>query len=107
MWITGFNYVYNSLNYFYRKECQQNNIPIPSSMNDFLIMLNRHKDDLKNYLIRSLCESGLNPSANISFEEFKKWAKNDNPVIIEYAGKSFGFATNLNFLYYIGLNINQ
>ena len=93
----GFHFIFNCLNYFYRNECEKNNIPIPSNMNEFTNLCNKHKDDLKKYLLQNLYESGINPQQNINFELFKVWAKNDNPLLIEYSGKKFCFANSLNF----------
>lgn len=106
-WGSGFHYIYNCLNYFYRKECEKSNIPIPNNMNEFNAVIGRHQEDLKNFLLQNLYESGVNPRQNINFEMFKLWAKIENPVIIEYAGKNFMFATSLNFMNYVGLDVNK
>ena len=105
-WILGFNYVYNFINYFYRQEFIQKNIPIPSNKGELHNLVNRHKEDLHNYLIKSFYDSGINTNSAISYDSFKHWALKDNTVEIIYSGKIFRIATGLKYFENIGLNIN-
>jgi hypothetical protein len=104
-WIYGFNYIFNYINYYYKQEFMQKNIPIPSNQGELHNLVNKHKEDLNNYLVKSLYDSGININSAINYENFKHWALKDNTVEIIYSGKIFRFATGLKYFENIGLNI--
>ena len=105
-WILAFNYIFNFINYFYRQEFIQKNIPIPSNQTELHNLVNRHKEDLQNYLIKSFYDSGINIKSAITYDNFKHWALKDNTLEIIYSGKMFRIATGLKYFENIGLNIN-
>ena len=105
-WEYNFKYIYDYINYCLRDEFMRNNIVIPSSPQDLYGLIGLHEDDLKNYLITSLYDSGfINIKDTIRFDFFKKWAMKDNNTEISYGGKVFKFANNLIFMENIGVNI--
>ena len=104
-WIFGFNYIFNFINYFYRQEFIKKNIPIPSNKGELHNLVNRHKEDLHNYLIKSFYDSGININSAITYDSFKHWVLKDNTVEIIYSGKIFRIATGLKYFENIGLNI--
>ncbi len=104
-WITGFNYIFGYINYYLRNEFIQKKIPIPSSRDEMMTIVNRHKQDLHNYLVKNLYDSGINSNGPISFEMFKNWVLKDNTLEINYGNKLFRFATSILYFENIGLNI--
>ena len=68
-------------------------------------IINRHKEDLKSFLIKNLYDSGIDSNSPISFEQYKNWILKDNTVEINYANKLFRFATSILYFDNIGLNI--
>ena len=105
-WDTSFSSLYNIINYKFKPEFTANRIPIPPSQRDLVAVGTRHSENLYNYLVKNLYDSGINTNQNITYEEFKKWAMKDNTIEINYAGKYFRFATSLMFMEKIGLNVN-
>ena len=105
-WKLGFNYVYSFINYYFKAEFAKNNIPVPQSQNDFTNLITRHSEDLHNYLVKSLYDSGINSNQQITFDIFKGRALKDNSIEITYANKIFRFATSILFLENIGLNVD-
>ena len=104
-WASNFKYIYDYINYCLREEFLRNNIIIPSSPQDLYGLIGLHEDDLKNYLITSLYDSGfININDHIMFDFFKKWALKDNNTEITYGGKIFKFANSLNFMVNIGVD---
>ena len=104
-WIAGFNYIFGYINYYFKNEFNQKNIPVPSSRDEMMSIINRHKEDLHNYLVKNLYESGINSNAPISYEMFKNWVLKDNTLEINYGNKLFRFATSILYFENIGLNI--
>ena len=104
-WKYGFNFVFSFVNYYLKQEFIKNNIPLPQSQNDFTNVINRHSEDLNNYLIKNLYDSGINSNQQITYEMFKEWILKDNTIEITYANKIFRFATSILFMENIGLNI--
>lgn len=104
-WISGFNYIFGFINYYLRDEFTKKNIPIPSSKDEMMSIINRHKEELNHYLIKNLYDSGINTNAPISFDLFKNWILKDNSIEINYGNKLFKFATSILFFENIGLNI--
>ena len=83
----------------------RNNVVIPSNPQELYRLIGLHEEDLKNYLITSLYDSGfINIKDRIMFDFFKKWALKDNNTEISYAGKNFKFANSLIFMESIGVN---
>ena len=104
-WASNFKYIYDYINYCLRDEFMRNNIIIPSNPQELYALIGLHEDDLKNYLITSLYDSGfINIKDKIMFDFFKKWAMKDNNTEINYGGKIFKFANSLIFLENIGVN---
>ena len=83
-WKLGFNYVYSFINYYFKAEFAKNNIPVPQSQNDFTNLITRHSEDLHNYLVKSLYDSGINSNQQITFDIFKGRALKDNSIEITY-----------------------
>ena len=104
-WKYGFTFVFSFVNYYLKQEFIKNNIPLPQSQNDFTNVINRHSEDLNNYLIKNLYDSGINSNQQITYEMFKEWILKDNTIEITYANKIFRFATSILFMENIGLNI--
>ena len=105
-WKSGFNFIFSFINYYYKVEFTRNNIPLPQSQNDFAALVNRHKEDLSNYLVKNLYDSGIYSNQQITYEMFRNWALKDNTIEIVYANKVFRFATSILFMENIGLNVN-
>ena len=105
-WKSGFNFIFSFINYYYKVEFTRNNIPLPQSQNDFAAMVNRHKEDLSNYLVKNLYDSGIYSNQQITYEMFRNWAMKDNTIEIVYANKVFRFATSILFMENIGLNVD-
>lgn len=105
-WKSGFNFIFSFINYYYKVEFTRNNIPLPQSQNDFAAMVNRHKEDLSNYLVKNLYDSGIYSNQQITYEMFRNWAMKDNTIEIVYANKVFRFATSILFMESIGLNVD-
>ncbi len=104
-WESNFKYIYDYINYCLRDEFTRNNIIIPSNPQELYGLIGLHEDDLKNYLITSLYDSGfININDHIMFDFFKKWALKDNNTEISYGGKNFKFANSLIFMENIGVN---
>ena len=104
-WEYNFKFIYDYINYCLRDEFMRNNIAIPSNPQELYGLIGLHEDDLKNYLITSLYDSGfINIKDPIMFDFFKKWALKDNNTEISYAGKNFKFANSLIFMESIGVN---
>lgn len=104
-WKSGFNFVFSFVNYYLKQEFLANNIPLPQSQNDFTNVINRHSEDLNNYLVKNLYDSGINSNQQITYDMFKEWALKDNTIEITYANKFFRFATSILFMENIGLNV--
>ena len=105
-WKSGFNFIFSFINYYYKVEFTRNNIPLPQSQNDFAALVNRHKEDLSNYLVKNLYDSGIYSNQQITYEMFRNWAMKDNTIEIVYAKKVFRFATSILFMESIGLNVD-
>ncbi len=105
-WKSGFNFIFSFINYYYKVEFTRNNIPLPQSQNDFAALVNRHKEDLSNYLVKNLYDSGIYSNQQITYEMFRNWAMKDNTIEIVYANKVFRFATSILFMENIGLNVD-
>ena len=105
-WKSGFNFIFSFINYYYKVEFTRNNIPLPQSQNDFAALVNRHKEDLSNYLVKNLYDSGIYSNQQITYEMFRNWAMKDNTIEIVYANKVFRFATSILFMESIGLNVD-
>lgn len=105
-WKSGFNFIFSFINYYYKVEFTRNNIPLPQNQNDFVALINRHSEDLSNYLVKNLYDSGLYSNQQITYEMFRNWALKDNTIEIVYANKVFRFATSILFMENIGLNVN-
>ena len=105
-WKSGFNFIFSFINYYYKVEFTRNNIPLPQSQNDFAAMVNRHKEDLSNYLVKNLYDSGIYSNQQITYEMFRNWAMKDNTIEIVYANRVFRFATSILFMESIGLNVD-
>ena len=105
-WKSGFNFIFSFINYYYKVEFTRNNIPLPQSQNDFAALVNRHKEDLSNYLVKNLYDSGIYSNQQITYEMFRNWAMKDNTIDIVYANKVFRFATSILFMESIGLNVD-
>ena len=104
-WASNFKYIYDYINYCLRDEFMRNNVVIPSNPQELYGLIGLHEDDLKNYLITSLYDSGfINIKDHIMFDFFKIWAMKDNNTEINYGGKNFKFANSLIFLENIGVN---
>ena len=104
-WASNFKYIYDYINYCLREEFMRNNIIIPNNPQELYGLIGLHEDDLKNYLITSLYDSGfINIKDHIMFDFFKKWALKDNNTEINYGGKSFKFANSFIFMENIGVN---
>ena len=104
-WARNFKYIYDYINYCLRDEFTRNNIVMPSSPQELYGLIGLHEDDLKNYLMTSLYDSGfIDVKERIMFDFFKKWSMKDNNTEINYAGKNFKFANNLLFMETIGVN---
>ena len=104
-WEYNFKYIYDYINYCLRDEFMRNNVVIPSNPQELYRLIGLHEEDLKNYLITSLYDSGfINIKDRIMFDFFKKWALKDNNTDISYAGKNFKFANSLIFMESIGVN---
>ena len=102
-WQSSFSYIYNALNY-YKKEFYQNNIPLPNDMNDFVSIINKHRNTLRDFLIQNLYDSGIDSQQHITYERFTNWIVKDNTIEITYASKIFRFATSILFMEKIGIN---
>ena len=105
-WKSGFNFIFSFINYYYKVEFTRNNIPLPQSQNDFAALVNRHKEDLSNYLVKNLYDSGIYSNQQITYEMFRNWAMKDNTIEIVYANKVFRFAKSILFMESIGLNVD-
>ena len=105
-WKSGFNFIFSFINYYYKVEFTRNNIPLPQSQNDFAALVNRNKEDLSNYLVKNLYDSGIYSNQQITYEMFRNWAMKDNTIEIVYANKVFRFATSILFMESIGLNVD-
>ena len=104
-WASNFKYIYDYINYCLRDEFMRNNIIIPNNPQELYGLIGLHEDDLKNYLITSLYDSGfVNIKDHIKFDFFKKWALKDNNTEINYGGKNFKFANSFIFMENIGVN---
>lgn len=104
-WAANFKYIYDYINYCLRDEFSRKQIAIPSNPQELYSLIGIHEDDLKNYLIQSLYDSGHNNlNEPIGFNFFKKWALKDTNTEITYGGKYFKFANNLNFMINIGVD---
>lgn len=104
-WASNFKYIYDYINYCLRDEFMRNNIIIPNNPQELYGLIGLHEDDLKNYLITSLYDSGfVNIKDHIMFDFFKKWALKDNNTEINYGGKNFKFANSFIFMENIGVN---
>ena len=104
-WERNFKYIYDYINYCLRDEFIKRQIVIPSSLQDLYGLIGLHEDDLKNYLISSLYDSGfININGQIGFDLFKNWAMKDTNTEITYGGVCFKFANNLNFMSNIGVD---
>lgn len=106
-WSTSFHYIFMYINYAYKQEFIQNNIPIPSNSSDFVGLVNLQNETLHNYLIQNLHDAGINYNEPITYELFRSWASKDNTLEINYANKWFRFAMNANYLEVIGLDITK
>lgn len=105
-WKSGFNFIFSFINYYYKVEFTRNNIPLPQSQNDFALLVNRHSEDLSNYLVKNLYDSGIYSNQQITYDMFRNWAMKDNTIEIVYANKVFRFATSILFMENIGLNVD-
>jgi hypothetical protein len=85
----------------------QKKIPIPSTRDELLCIIERHKEELRSYLIKNLYDSGINSNEPIYFNKFINWIIKDNTVEINYANKLFKFATSILYFENIGLNIQS
>ena len=104
-WHSNFKYIFDYINYCLRDEFARNKIIIPSNPQELYGLIGVHEDDLKNYLMTSLYDSGfINIKDHIMFDFFKKWAMKDNSTEINYGGKIFKFANSLIFMENIGVN---
>ena len=104
-WYSNFKYIFDCINYCLRDEFTRNKIIIPSNPQELYGLIGVHEDDLKNYLMTSLYDSGfINIKDHIMFDFFKKWAMKDNSTEINYGGKIFKFANSLIFMENIGVN---
>ncbi len=104
-WYSNFKYIFDYINYCLRDEFTRNKIIIPSNPQELYGLIGVHEDDLKNYLMTSLYDSGfINIKDHIMFDFFKKWAMKDNSTEINYGGKIFKFANSLIFMENIGVN---
>lgn len=103
-WKYGFNYVFSYINYYFKQEFIKNNIPLPQSQNDFTNVIKRHSQDLHNYLVKNLYDSGININQQITYGMFSEWILKDNTTEITYAKKVFRFATSILFMENIGIN---
>lgn len=101
-----FSFNRGNLDYYFKAEFAKNNIPVPQSQNDFTNLITRHSEDLHNYLVKSLYDSGINSNQQITFDIFKGRTLKDNSIEITYANKIFRFATSILFLENIGLNVD-
>ena len=105
-WKSGFNFIFSFINYYYKVEFTRNNIPLPQSQNDFALLVNRHSEDLSNYLVKNLYDSGIYSNQQITYDMFRNLAMKDNTIEIVYANKVFRFATSILFMENIGLNVD-
>ena len=104
-WYSNFKYIFDYINSCLRDEFTRNKIIIPSNPQELYGLIGVHEDDLKNYLMTSLYDSGfINIKDHIMFDFFKKWAMKDNSTEINYGGKIFKFANSLIFMENIGVN---
>ena len=104
-WERNFKYLYDYINYYLRDEFNKRQIMIPNNLQDLYGLIGLHEDDLKNYLISSLYDSGFfEINSPIGFDLFKNWAMKDTNTEITYGGMSFKFANNLNFMVNIGVD---
>ena len=104
-WAKNFKYIYDYINYCLREEFMRNKIIIPNNPQELYGLIGLHEDDLKNYLMTSLYDSGfINIKEPIMFDFFKKWALKDNNTEINYGGKIFKFANSFIFMENIGVN---
>ena len=106
-WISGLNYIFGFINYYLKQEFIEKKIPIPSNRDELLSIIDRHKEELKTYLIKSLYDSGINSNEPIYFNQFINWIIKDNTVEINYANKLFKFATSILYFENVGLNIQS
>ena len=102
-WQSSFSYIYNALNY-YKKEFNQNNVPLPNDMNDFVSIMNKHRNTLRDFLIQNLYDSGIDSQQHITYNQFTNWIVKDNTIEITYASKIFRFATSILFMEKMGIN---
>ena len=104
-WERNFKYIYDYINYCLRDEFIRRQIVIPNNLQDLYGLIGLHEDDLKNYLISSLYDSGIiDINGRIGFDLFKNWAIKDNNTEITYGGACFKFANTLNFMSNIGVD---
>ena len=104
-WERNFKFLYDYINYYLRDEFIRRQIVIPNNLQELYGLIGLHEDDLKNYLISSLYDSGfIDINTNIGFNLFKNWAMKDNNTEITYGGVCFKFANSLNFMVNIGVD---
>ncbi len=104
-WEKNFKFLYDYINYYLRDEFIRKNIVIPSNLQELYGLIGLHEEDLKNYLVSSLYDSGFfDINSTIGFNLFKNWAKKDSNTEITYGGKIFKFANSLNFMVNIGVD---
>ena len=104
-WERNFKYLYDYINYYLRDEFNKRQIVVPSNLQELYGLIGLHEDDLKNYLISSLYDSGfININGQIGFDLFKNWAMKDTHTELTYGGVCFKFANNLNFMSNIGVD---
>ena len=104
-WERNFKFLYDYINYYLRDEFNRRQIVIPNNLQELYGLIGLHEDDLKNYLISSLYDSGfIDINSTIGFNLFKNWAMKDNNTEITYGGVCFKFANSLNFMVNIGVD---
>ena len=104
-WERNFKFLYDYINYYLRDEFNRRQIVIPNNLQELYGLIGLHEEDLKNYLISSLYDSGFfDINSTIGFNLFKNWAMKDNNTEITYGGVCFKFANSLNFMVNIGVD---
>jgi hypothetical protein len=107
-WIYGFRNLSEiiNLNNNFREEFNKNNIFIPSKNNlDYLV--DKHNEEIKNYLITTFTKAGVSDfSKGIDYEVFKTWLNYDHTLEICYFNKRIRIAVDLMCLDDIGINMN-
>ena len=92
-WKSGFNFIFSFINYYYKVEFTRNNIPLPQSQNDFAALVNRHKEDLRNYLVKK-------GQFNISTRKYKGGIHS-----IKFIDDNINVSDEISKLWLIGKNV--